>query len=161
MRARFFHRALPLALTLFARAATGWIPPPSLTALLPTASVVPGSTHSIDLTLRANGAPASLNGVRTVGGAFALSVTPAFGSIVVPQDSVRRVTLSVTVPAGAVGAASLGIEITDQEPRTGRDGPGRVVVREVARIDTAAAVDAVTQEVIAAHADAGTGLDSV
>ena len=95
MRARFFHRALPLALTLFAASiasspggalpATGWIPPPSLTALLPTASFVPGSTHSIDLTLRANGAPASLNWVRTVGGAFALSVTPAFGSIVVPD----------------------------------------------------------------------------
>jgi hypothetical protein len=85
-----------------------------LTALLPSAAFAPGSTHSIDLTLRANGAPASLNWTRTVGGAFAPSVTPASGSILVPQDSVRRVTLSVTVPGGSVGAASLGIEITDQ-----------------------------------------------
>jgi len=68
LRARSRHRALRLALLLLAgtawnapaRAATGWIPPPSVTALLPSATFAPGSVHSIELTLRANGVPASL-----------------------------------------------------------------------------------------------------
>ncbi len=131
MRARFRHHALPLALPLAlilfsgaalcgtalcppARAATGWIPPPSVTALLPTATFAPGSSHSIELTLRANSVPASLNWVASAGGAFALGVSPASGSIIVPADSVGRITISVTVPVAAVGAASLAVEITNQ-----------------------------------------------
>ncbi len=128
MRARFPHPALQLAIIppgliallgallapAPARANTGWIPPPSVTALLPTATFAAGSTRSVELTLRANGAPASLNWVATVGGAFTLSVSPPSGSIAVPQDSVRRVTLSVTLPPAAIGAASLSIELTDQ-----------------------------------------------
>src|SRR5258705_7024979 len=97
-----------------ARAGTGWIPPRPVTVLLPTATFAPGSTHSIEMTLRANGAPASLNWTATPGGAFALGVSPLNGSIVVPSDSVRRVSLSVTVPALAFGGASLSVELTDQ-----------------------------------------------
>jgi len=122
MRTRLRHPALPLALIFLsgaalcaqARAATGWIPPPSVTALLPTATFAPGSSHPIELTLRANGVPASLNWAASVGGAFVLDVSPASGSISVPADSVRRVTLSITVPAAAVGAASLSLEFTNQ-----------------------------------------------
>ena len=97
-----------------ARAGTGWIPPRPVTVLLPTATFAPGSTHSIEMTLRANGAPASLIWAATPGGAFALGVSPLNGSIVVPPDSVRRVSLSVTVPALAFGGASLSVELTDQ-----------------------------------------------
>ncbi|HYQ88130.1 MAG TPA: hypothetical protein VEU09_00715, partial [Candidatus Binatia bacterium] len=122
MGARPRHLALQLALLLLAgtawgipaRAATGWIPPPSVTALLPSATFGPGSTHSIELTVRANGVPASLNWVASVGGAFTLGVTPSGGSISVPADSVRRVTISITVPPAAIGAASLSLEITNQ-----------------------------------------------
>src|SRR6267154_3597576 len=122
MGARPRHLALQLALLLLAgtawgipaRAATGWIPPPSVTALLPRATFGPGSTHSIELTVRANGVPASLNWVASVGGAFTLGVTPSGGSISVPADSVRRVPLSIPVPPAAIGAASLPLEITNQ-----------------------------------------------
>jgi hypothetical protein len=122
MRARFPHPALTLALVPLlagaihtpAWAGTGWIPPRSVTALLPSASFAPGSTHSIEMTLRGNGAPANLNWAATAGGSFALGVSPLNGSIAVPPDSVRRVTLSVTVPALALGAASLSVELTDQ-----------------------------------------------
>src|SRR5690242_14174006 len=122
MRARSRHLALRLALLLLAgtawnapaRANPGWIPPPSVTALLPSATFAPGSAHSIELTFRANGVPASLNWAVSVGGAFTLGVTPTGGSVTVPADSVRRVTLSVTVPPGAIGAASLSLEITNQ-----------------------------------------------
>jgi hypothetical protein len=122
MRARFRHRALQLALLFLigtpwgapARAATGWIPPPSVTALLPGATFAPGSAHSIELTLRANGVPASLNWAASAGGAFTLGVTPSGGSVTVPADSVRRVTLGITIPPAAVGAASLSLEITNQ-----------------------------------------------
>lgn len=122
MRARFPQPALTLALVPLlagaihapANAGTGWIPPRSVTALLPSASFAPGSTHSIEMTLRANGAPANLNWAATPGGAFALGVSPSSGSIAVPPDSVRRVTLSVTIPALALGAASLSVELTDQ-----------------------------------------------
>ena len=49
-----------------------------------------------------------------MGGAFTLGVTPTGGSVTVPADSVLRVTLSVSVPPAAVGAASLSLEITNQ-----------------------------------------------
>ena len=123
MRARSPHPALTLALIPLlawaihsppAVAGTGWIPPRPLTVLLPSATFAPGSTHSIEMTLRANGAPASLNWAATPGGAFALGVSPPNGSIVVPPDSVRRVSISVTVPALAFGGASLSVDITDQ-----------------------------------------------
>ena len=97
-----------------ARAGTGWIPPRPVTVLLPSATFAPGSTHSIAMTLRANGAPANLNWAVTPGGAFALGVSPPSGSIVVPADSVWRISLSVTVSAQAFGGASISVELTDQ-----------------------------------------------
>jgi len=124
MRARPPHLALSLALIslsvatlgVSARvdAATGWIPPPSVTAVVSSATFAPGSTHPIEMTVRANGVPASLNWVAAAGGGFTLGVSPSSGSITVPADSIRRVTLSVTVPALAIGAASLSIDITNQ-----------------------------------------------
>src|SRR2546425_1943545 len=122
MRARPTHPALTLALVPLlaaalhapASAGTGWIPPRPVTVLLPSATFAAGSTHSIEMTLRANGAPANLNWAATPGGPFALGVSPLNGSIVVPPDSVRRVSLSVTVPALAFGGASISVELTDQ-----------------------------------------------
>ena len=96
------------------RAGTGWIPPRAVTALLPSATFAPGTTHSIDLTLRANGAATTLDWTAAPAGSFALTVVPASGSITVPADSVRRVTLSVTIPPSALGVASLGITLTNQ-----------------------------------------------
>src|SRR6185295_7938920 len=111
-------RALILGLLLLsagtATSATGWIPPRSLTVLLPSASFAPNTTHPIQMTLRANGAPANLSWVATVGGSFVLGVSPSSGSITIPSDSIRTVTLNVTVPPAAIGPASLAIEITDQ-----------------------------------------------
>lgn len=53
------------------------------------------------------------------------------------------------------------LEIAYEEPRLGRDGPLAIGMDEVARVEATAAVDAVTQEVIAARAEARTGCDSV
>ena len=119
MRARRPHPALPLALLALltagsAGAATGWIPPGSVTVLLPSASFAPNTTHPIQMSVRANGAPANVSWTAAVGGSFALGVVPSNGSLLVPQDSVRTVSLSITVPPAAVGAASLQITLTDQ-----------------------------------------------
>lgn len=97
-----------------ALAAGGWIPPRSVTALLPSATFAPGSTHAIELTVRANGVPGNLDWTATAAGGFALAVSPLSGSVAVPPDSTRRVPLTVTVPGGAQGVASLTVEITDQ-----------------------------------------------
>ncbi len=122
MRARLPHLALTLALVPMlagsvcdpARAGTGWIPPRSVTVMLPSATFAPGTTRTIEMTLRANGAPGNFNWTVTAGGSFVLGVVPASGSIVVPQDSVRRVSIQVTLPALALGGASITAEVTDQ-----------------------------------------------
>lgn len=95
-------------------AGSGWIPPRTVTALLPSATFAPGTTHPIQMTLRANGAPAELNWFVTTGGAFLLGVTPMGGSISVPAESIRTVTFSVTVPPNATGAGTMSVFLSDQ-----------------------------------------------
>jgi len=116
MRARTLVMALFWANTLAGptMAATGWIPPRPVTALLPNATFAPGSTHAIELTVRANGAPANLDWTTAAAGSFALTVLPSSGSLSIPADSVRRVSLSVTVPGGALSAATLTVTLTNQ-----------------------------------------------
>lgn len=109
------HVALTLAACALAPfragAGTGWIPPRTVTAVLPNATFAPASVHTMELTLRANGAPASLNWVVTLGGAPPFSVSPSSGFIDVPPDSIRRVTLTVTAPPES--SATFSVELTD------------------------------------------------
>lgn len=97
--------AVLLALALLAGAqsarALDWIPPQPVTALLPSATFAPGSTHVIELTVRANGAPASLHWLATRSGPVAGSVTPAEGFLNIAGDGVTAVNLTVTVPDSA------------------------------------------------------------
>src|SRR6267142_2882755 len=97
-----------------ALAATGWIPPRRITTLLPGATVAPGSVHTLQMTIRANGVPASLDWTVTTGGPYPLGVSPGTGSIDVPADSIGRVTFTVTAPPETAWVATISVELRDQ-----------------------------------------------
>jgi len=99
--------------------AVDWIPPPRVTALLPSATIAPGASRSLTLTIRANEGGVLASWSATSGGAFALGVSPSSGLIAVPAGSIASVDLTVTVPAAATGASSLTIDIV-QDPGGGR-----------------------------------------
>ncbi|HLQ67504.1 MAG TPA: FlgD immunoglobulin-like domain containing protein [Candidatus Limnocylindrales bacterium] len=107
--------AVPFAL------AANWIPPPRVTALLPGATLAPGTAHTLALTIRANGAGANLAWSASSGGTFVAGIAPASGLVSVPANSVATVNLTVTVPSLAVGTSSLSVELVDDP------GGGRVV----------------------------------
>ena len=95
-------------------AATGWIPPGAITVLVPGATFAPGSTHTIEMTVRANGVSAGIAWSATGAGQFPLILTPKNGTLTVPADSIRNVTLSVFLPDTAVGVSVLRVTVTDQ-----------------------------------------------
>jgi hypothetical protein len=93
--------------------AADWIPPSRVTALLPGATLAPGSAHTLALTVRANGAGADLAWSATSGGSFTAGVTPASGLLAIPSNSTATVNLTVTVPGLAVGTGSITIALLD------------------------------------------------
>jgi len=102
-----------------AAAATDWIPPPRVTALLPNATIAPGATRALALTLRANGGTANVSWSATSGGGFLAGVSPSSGTAAVPANSIATITLNVTVPALASGTSSVSIDILS-DPGGGR-----------------------------------------
>ena len=94
-------------------AATGWIPPRTVTVLLPGATVAPGSVHTLEMTIRANGVPANVDWAVTTGGPYPLGVSPASGSTYVPADSIGRVTFTVTAPPESVWVATISVELKE------------------------------------------------
>src|SRR5687767_401775 len=100
--------------------AADWIPPQRVTALLPSAAFAPGTTHTIELTVRANGAGTNLAWIATSGGSFVAGITPASGLLFVPANSIGTVSLNVTVPSIAVGTSSLSVDLVEDS------GGGRV-----------------------------------
>jgi hypothetical protein len=97
-----------------AGAGTGWIPPRTVTAVLPGATLAPGSVHTLDMTIRANGVPASLDWTVTAGGQFPLGVSPSTGSIDIAADNIGRVTFTVTAPPETAWVATISVELKDQ-----------------------------------------------
>src|SRR5688572_13603238 len=100
--------------------AADWIPPPRVTALLPSASFAPGTTHTIELNVRANGAGSNLIWVATSGGSFVAGITPTSGLLSIPANSIGTVSLNVTVPSLSVGTSSLSVDLVEDS------GGGRV-----------------------------------
>jgi hypothetical protein len=78
---------------------------------LPGATLAPGSTHTVELTVRATGAPAGLQWTAVASGPFACGVSPASGLVVVPANGAATVDLAVSLPADAFGTASLSVEL--------------------------------------------------
>ena len=93
--------------------ATDWIPPPRVTALLPSATIAPGASRTMTLTLRANTGGANVAWTAASGGPFLATVAPASGTLSVPAGSIATVDLTVTVPALATGTGSVTITILE------------------------------------------------
>jgi len=93
--------------------AVDWIPPARLTALFPGATIAPGATRALTLTVRANGAGASIAWSATSGGAFALGMVPASGTVSIAANGIASIPINVTVPALGIGSASVSISIVD------------------------------------------------
>jgi hypothetical protein len=116
-RASWF--ALLTFLTAPTGAAAAFLPPRAVTATIPGATFAPGSSHALDLTVRATGVVANVVWTASAAGAFALTVTPSSGSLSVPADSTARVSLTVSLPDSALGVASLTV-VLDREIGGGR-----------------------------------------
>ena len=102
-----------MALAPSRAAATDWIPPRPITALLPGATYAPSSSHTLTLRVRANGPGAWLAWNLTAAGPFALGVAPASGSLTVPANGDATVDFTVTLPDTALGTASMTVELTE------------------------------------------------
>jgi hypothetical protein len=93
-------------------ACAGHLPPRGVTALLPSASFAPGSTHTIALTVRANGVPANFLWSAGVTGPFGLGLSPASGLLGVGADGTASVPIAVTTPDSALGVSAITITLT-------------------------------------------------
>ena len=116
--ARFAGPLLLLAIALACGAgrptpahALDWIPPRPFTAVLPSATLAPSSSHALSLTVRANGPGASLVWGATCVGSFACGITPASGILSVPSNGSATLPITVTLPDTALGAVSLTVTL--------------------------------------------------
>lgn len=105
--------ALVAAASASSAAATDWIPPRPVTALLPSAVFAPNSTHTVTLTIRANGPGAWLAWSVATAGPFAFGVTPATGSLNVAANGIATVDFSVSLPDTAIGTGSVTVDLSD------------------------------------------------
>jgi hypothetical protein len=90
-----------------------WIPPRPVTAIMPGATLAPGSTDTLDLVVFASGGSATLFWGATSAGQFPCTVSPASGGVVVPAGTFATIPLSVTLPPEALGISTLSIELTN------------------------------------------------
>lgn len=88
-----------------------WIPPRPFTAVLPSATLKPSTSHALDLTVRANGPGASLVWGATCVGSFACGLSPSSGVLAVPSNGIATVPITVTLPDTALGAVSLTVTL--------------------------------------------------
>jgi len=93
-------------------AALDWIPPRPITAVLPSATLAPSSTHTIELYVLASGSGASLIWAATTSGQFPITVTPSTGSLSLGAGGSAVVPISVTLPDTANGVTSLNIAVS-------------------------------------------------
>lgn len=112
LRAALVAAALGLGAVPRPASAVDWIPPARISALLPSATIAPGVTRPLALTLRGNGTAVNVAWTATTGGPFVVGVAPSSGTVAVPANTIATVTINVTVPAASVGTASISIEVT-------------------------------------------------
>jgi hypothetical protein len=93
-------------------AALDWIPPRPIVAVLPSATLAPSSTHSIELYVLASGPAASIIWAATTSGQFPITVTPSNGSLSLGAGGSAVVPISVTLPDTANGVTSLNIAVS-------------------------------------------------
>jgi len=93
-------------------AALDWIPPRPITAVLPTATLAPSSTRTIELYVLASSSAASLVWAATTSGQFPMTVTPSTGSLSLSAGGSAVVPLSVTLPDTANGVSSLTVAVS-------------------------------------------------
>ena len=98
-------------LTPVSARALDWIPPVPVTAVLPSATLAPNSSHQLQMVVLTRGAPASLSWEASVAGDFMMVVSPLTGSLTVPANSSGTVTFTVTVPVGAIGFSFFSVSL--------------------------------------------------
>lgn len=103
-----------LGLTAAPAAAFDWIPPRSVTAVLPGATLAPSSTHVLQMVVRANGVPADLFWTASFSGEYPSDITPTSGFLSIGAGGVGTVDFTVTLSDTANGAGFLSVELTHQ-----------------------------------------------
>jgi len=91
-------------------AAADWVPPRPVSAWLPGATIAPGNTAILELVLRADGAPASLEWTAVAAGNFVATASPASGAVALPANGIVRIPLTVGVPPGALGLGGITVD---------------------------------------------------
>ncbi len=91
--------------------AADWVPPRPVSAWIPSATIAPGSTATLDLVLRAEGLAASVEWSVASTGGFLATVTPASGTILLQAGAIARIPLSIGVPAASLGLGSVSISV--------------------------------------------------
>lgn len=95
-------------------AALDWIPPRAVTAILPSATLAPSTSHTLELVVLASGASANLGWVAVPSGQFPCLVAPSSGSLLVAAGGVGTVGLTVTLPDTANGIGIITVKVTHQ-----------------------------------------------
>lgn len=95
--------------------ALDWISPRPFTAVLPSVTLAPSSSHPLEVTIRAGGPGASLAWSATCQGSFTCGLAPASGVVAVPSNGAALVPITVTVPDTALGAASLTVTFSYEQ----------------------------------------------
>lgn len=92
-------------------ASAGYLPPRAVTALLPSAAFAPGSSHTIHLVVRANGAAVNLQWSAAVTGPFGLGISPASGLVSLVAGATASVPIAVTLPDTALGLGAVTVTL--------------------------------------------------
>lgn len=114
---RFIRMAFVAAALLTApvpAVAADWIPPRSVTAVLPGATLAPSSTNGLQMTVRANGAAADLFWTASFSGEYPAIVTPASGALMIGANGIATVPFTVTLSDTAHGIGFLSVDLRYQ-----------------------------------------------
>ena len=103
--------ALPASMLPLRAHASEWIPPRPITAWFPGATIAPGSSATLELVLRAEGASASVQWTAASSGGFLSTVTPSSGALVLQAGTIARIPLLVAVPPASLGLGSVSISV--------------------------------------------------
>ncbi len=128
---RFLGIAVWLTLATASAAASDWIPPRPITAVLPGATLAPSSTHVLQMVVRANGTPADLSWTASFSGEYPAIISPTAGLLSIEAGSVGTVNFTVTLSDTANGAGFLSVDLRYQ---AGGARAGKVVGTVLAAI---------------------------
>ncbi len=111
---RILWIAIQLGLAAGPAAALDWIPPTSVTAVLPGATLAPSSTHVLQMVVRANGVPAELFWTAAFGGEYPSIISPTAGFLSIAAGGVGTVNFTVTLSDTAHGIGFLTVDLTHE-----------------------------------------------